>query len=302
MSVADLVPVELDLDVLVRLGHDLDQGEGRLAALLGVVGADPHEAVDAALDAQPAVGEAPGDLDRRALDPGLLALLGVDDVRPEAVALGPAEVHPQEHLRPVRGLGAAGAGADRQDRVLGVVVAGEQQERPLALELGAEARRPRARRRPRSPGRAIREQVQQLLEIAARFSSDRHRVISSRRPSASRRTFCAARWSSQKSGLDRAAVQDSATSVAPWRRGQRRPEVDRIRSARSRVDAASTSRAPGGPGAGSDGARSAAGLSCSGRRRGSRRGSSALWVQTPQLPSQSRARHSCRTGSPVRKR
>ena len=51
----DLVPVELDLDVVVGLGQDLDQGERRLAAVLRVERADPDEPVDAALGAQPAV-------------------------------------------------------------------------------------------------------------------------------------------------------------------------------------------------------------------------------------------------------
>ena len=54
----ELVPVELDLDVVLDLGHDLDERERGLAALLGVVRADPDEAVDAALGAQPAVGAA----------------------------------------------------------------------------------------------------------------------------------------------------------------------------------------------------------------------------------------------------
>jgi len=51
------------------------------------------------------------------------------------VALRPLEVHPQQHVRPVGGLGAAGAGADREDRVLRVVLAAEQEQRALALEL-----------------------------------------------------------------------------------------------------------------------------------------------------------------------
>jgi hypothetical protein len=59
------------------------------------------------------------------------------------MALGPAEVHPQEHLGPVGRLGAAGAGADRQDRAALVVLAGEQERRPLALEVLLElGRRP----------------------------------------------------------------------------------------------------------------------------------------------------------------
>jgi len=54
------------------------------------------------------------------------------------VALRPAEVHPEEHLRPVGRLGAAGSGADRQEGRTLVVLAGEQQGRPLALEVGVE--------------------------------------------------------------------------------------------------------------------------------------------------------------------
>src|SRR4026209_1748073 len=52
----DLVPVELDLDVIVDFGKDLDEREGRLAPLLRVERADAVEAMDAALGAQPAIG------------------------------------------------------------------------------------------------------------------------------------------------------------------------------------------------------------------------------------------------------
>jgi hypothetical protein len=54
------------------------------------------------------------------------------------VALAPAEVHPQEHVGPVGRLGPAGTGADRHDRVLGVVLTREQEQRPLARELLAQ--------------------------------------------------------------------------------------------------------------------------------------------------------------------
>ena len=50
------------------------------------------------------------------------------------MSLGPAQVHPQEHLRPVGRLGAARTGGDREHRVLRVVLAGEEQEGPLASE------------------------------------------------------------------------------------------------------------------------------------------------------------------------
>ena len=45
-----------DLGVVLDLGHDLDQREGRVAPLLGVIRADADQPVDAALGAQQAVG------------------------------------------------------------------------------------------------------------------------------------------------------------------------------------------------------------------------------------------------------
>jgi hypothetical protein len=52
------------------------------------------------------------------------------------MALGPAEIHAQEHLGPIGRLGAARTRADRQDRGTLVVLAGEQQRGALAPEVG----------------------------------------------------------------------------------------------------------------------------------------------------------------------
>ena len=285
----DLVPVELDLDVVVRLGHDLDQGERRLAPVLGVVRADPDEAVDAALGAQPAVGEPPGDGDGRALDPGLLAGLLVDDVGLEPVALAPAEVHPQEHLGPVGRLGPARAGADREHGVLRVVLAGEQQQGPLARELRRRGRRPRARGRPRCRRRACRRGgPASSSRSAARFSSVRQRSTSSRRPSASRTTFCARALVVPEPGLDGAGVElrdagflggevkDAPRSTGSAPRGpewRRRPSSARTWRSWSRIGRSSISRR-------------AVLLRAT---TGFTQGQYELWGQTPQLPSQSRA-------------
>jgi hypothetical protein len=54
------------------------------------------------------------------------------------VALGPAEVHPEEHLGPVGRLGPAGAGADREDRSASVVLAREEEGGALAAEVALE--------------------------------------------------------------------------------------------------------------------------------------------------------------------
>src|SRR6185503_16696615 len=99
----------------------------RLAPVLGIERTDPDEAMDAALGPEPAVGAATVDRNGHALQPGLLALLLVDDLGLPAMALGPAQVHPEQHRGPVGRLRAAGPGADRQDRRTAVVLAGEEE-------------------------------------------------------------------------------------------------------------------------------------------------------------------------------
>jgi hypothetical protein len=96
--------------------------------------------VDAALRPEPAIRAAAVDRHGHALEAGLLALLLVDDLGREAVALSPAQVHPQEHLSPVGGLGAARTGTDRQQRGTVVVLTGEQQRGPFAGEVRLERR------------------------------------------------------------------------------------------------------------------------------------------------------------------
>src|SRR4051812_20888237 len=94
--------------------------------------------MDPSLRTKPAVRRAAVDLDRRALQAGLLTLLLINDLGVEPMPLGPAEIHPDEHLGPVRRFGAAGAGADRQEGAPLVVFAAEQELRPLAREVGFE--------------------------------------------------------------------------------------------------------------------------------------------------------------------
>ena len=99
--------------------------------------------------------------------PGLLARRRLLHLDVEAALLGPAQVHAQQHLGPVLGVGAARAAVHRDDRVAGVVAAAEQ---ALLLELGhararraascsvelvAAATRPRRRARPGRRGRSI---------------------------------------------------------------------------------------------------------------------------------------------------
>jgi hypothetical protein len=54
------------------------------------------------------------------------------------VALGPAEVHPQEDLGPIGGLGAAGSGADGQESIALVVLTAKEQIAACNAVLGFE--------------------------------------------------------------------------------------------------------------------------------------------------------------------
>ena len=89
--------------------------------------------MDAVFALQEAIGILALDRDGSGLDAGLVAFLIVQDLIDKAVALSPAGVHPVEHLGPVLGLGAAGAGVELQNSIGVVVLAGEQGGHPGLL-------------------------------------------------------------------------------------------------------------------------------------------------------------------------
>ena len=107
-------------------GSTSTPGEAGLPAALVVERADPHQPVGARLDAERAVGV--GRLHREGgrLQARLLGVRGLVDLGRVAVPLRPAQVHPQQHLGEVRGVHAAGAGPDGDQRLPRVVLAGEQ--------------------------------------------------------------------------------------------------------------------------------------------------------------------------------
>jgi hypothetical protein len=107
----------LDVDLVFDIGGDLDGGEAGLPPRVAVERTDPNQAVHAHLCAQVAVSVGSGHGERRAVDSRFVARLVVDDVRAVAAALAPAQVHAQQDLRPVFGVGAAGAGMDADDGV-----------------------------------------------------------------------------------------------------------------------------------------------------------------------------------------
>ena len=135
---ADIGFVELDVDVFGDFGDDVDGAERRVAALVGIEGADADEAVDAALGFGVAVGVFAFDEDGGFADAGGVAGLHVHELDGVVASLGPARIHAEHDVCPVVGLGAAGASLDGEDGVVAVELAGEEGGDLEFVELGGE--------------------------------------------------------------------------------------------------------------------------------------------------------------------
>ena len=96
-----------------------------MAALGGVEGRDAHQAMDTALAGQLPKGIFSDDGEGGGFDARLFAVLIVVHLGFEALLLGPAQVHAQQHLGPVLALSAAGAGVNGDDGVHRVGLAAE---------------------------------------------------------------------------------------------------------------------------------------------------------------------------------
>ena len=103
--------------------------------MISIEGRHAYEPVDSLLSLQVAVGVVAIVLHDRALDAGLLAGRGVQHGALEAPALGPSQVHPHQHLRPVLRLHPAGAGVYGDYGVPSVVLAGERQPQLQFIQL-----------------------------------------------------------------------------------------------------------------------------------------------------------------------
>ena len=123
------------------LGRDEHGGERGVAAVAGIERRLAHQAMHARLGAQPPIGVLAGELHRGALDARDFARARIDHFGSEAARGAPAQVHAQQHLRPVLGFGAAGAGLDVHEGAVRVHLAVEHALELEAAHLGLEALR-----------------------------------------------------------------------------------------------------------------------------------------------------------------
>jgi len=96
-----------------------------VAAIAGIERGLAYQPVNAGLGAQPTVRELALYFDSRALDSGDLTGIGVDHLAREAVCRAPAQVHAQQHLRPVLRLGTTGPRLDVEKGTVRVHLAAE---------------------------------------------------------------------------------------------------------------------------------------------------------------------------------
>ena len=133
---AQVLVLDLDLDIIGQLGPHEDRGERRVSSRGLVEWRNPHQPVHPRLGQEEAIGVVTADGHGRALDARFVARLKVDDLALEAAALGPPQVGAQKHLGPILRLGAASARVHRQDGVGVVVLAAEHLLDLGRLDLG----------------------------------------------------------------------------------------------------------------------------------------------------------------------
>src|SRR5690606_30751839 len=122
--------IDLDVDVVVDLGRHEHRGEAGVAAVVRIEPRLAYQPVHPGLGLEPAVGVLALDPEGGRLDARHFAAGDLQQFGLPAARLGPAQVHAQQHLGPVLGLGAAGARLDVDEGVAAVHLAGEH-----ALEL-----------------------------------------------------------------------------------------------------------------------------------------------------------------------
>ena len=119
--------LDLDFDVVARVGDHIHRGKGSVAASRRVKGRNTDEAVDAALPFEEAIYVLAGNTQAHALDPGFVAGQEVQLLYGKTVRVRPTQVHALEHLRPVLRLRAARAGVDFENGV-GVILFGRKEQ------------------------------------------------------------------------------------------------------------------------------------------------------------------------------
>src|SRR6185436_9724130 len=134
----EILFANLDVDFLVDDGINEDRRKARVTAGVVIERRDPHQAVHARLRPQESIRVLAADLEDGAFYSRLFPFALVKNAHLESAALRPARVHPHQHLRPVLGFSAAGAGADLDLCIAEVVLTAQQRFHLEQVEIAAQ--------------------------------------------------------------------------------------------------------------------------------------------------------------------
>ena len=124
---ADILHIDFDfVVVVVDNRRNIQRGEARLAARVGIKRADAHQAMHALFAAQEAVGVFTVHLKGYGLEARLVAVEHIDELDGEAVAFAVTGVHAVKHERPILRFRSARTRVQRKVAVVAVVVAAQQ--------------------------------------------------------------------------------------------------------------------------------------------------------------------------------
>ena len=122
---AQIGGVDFNFKIIIHFRRHEHRGKRGMTAIAGIERRLAHQAVHPGFGAQTAEHIIAFKTDGGALDAGDLARRHFHQLGLEAVRLTPAQVHAQQHFRPVLRLGATGAGLNIEKGVAGVHFAGE---------------------------------------------------------------------------------------------------------------------------------------------------------------------------------
>ncbi len=126
VSMRMIVELDVDLDFVIDLRIDEDRSERGMPPGVGIERRNSHQPVHADFGLQQPVRILAIDFESHRFDAGAFAFQAVGNHGVQTLALGPAQVHAQQHLRPILAFGAARAWVDDHHGVAPVVFAGEQ--------------------------------------------------------------------------------------------------------------------------------------------------------------------------------
>ena len=134
----DILIPDLYIHILLDVRHDIAGYKGSLPLSRGIEGGNADQTVNPHLRAHKPVGILPVDLEGYGLDSRLVTVQIIEKLHGKPFLVDPPGVHAVEHAAPVAGFRPAGARVKGHDRVIAVILPGQEGLDPDRFEIGLE--------------------------------------------------------------------------------------------------------------------------------------------------------------------